>query len=245
MRKTSHMLATASIFCCALSTPVSAVELTANFGMVTDYIFRGIDASNGRAAAQGGADFGAGIFYLGTWVSTVEVPTIDPVTMLPDEEGGVEIDLYTGLAGEVGDFSWSVGGTYYTYSNSSDDNDTPLVDDIFEGNLNLGWRWFTVSINPGRFDADPNSQDYVFYSLTGEVNGFYGTVGHWNWDEDDVEGIDGNYFEAGYSNTLSINDVELFDYSFAYIYAEDELIANNQSENSLVFGITKNFSIVE
>ncbi|MFT4591911.1 MAG: hypothetical protein ACI80M_001232, partial [Gammaproteobacteria bacterium] len=61
----------------------NAVELTGNAGLVSNYVFRGADASNGKAAAQGGLDLSAGMFYAGTWLSSVQVAktveVLDPI----------------------------------------------------------------------------------------------------------------------------------------------------------------------
>lgn len=60
----------------AISAQAVAVELTGNAGFVTNYIWRGADQSNGKAAAQGGLDLLVGDgpvhFYAGIWGSTVE-----------------------------------------------------------------------------------------------------------------------------------------------------------------------------
>ncbi|MDG2155093.1 MAG: TorF family putative porin, partial [Gammaproteobacteria bacterium] len=58
--------------------PANAAEVTGNAGLVSNYVFRGADASNGKAAAQGGLDLSAGMFYAGTWLSSVQVAnTVD------------------------------------------------------------------------------------------------------------------------------------------------------------------------
>ena len=56
---------------------------------------------------------------------------------------------------------------------------------------------------------------------------------------------DGGYIEVGYANTLQWEGKELFDYSFSYIYSEDDNRTANQSANKLIFGITKNFGILD
>jgi uncharacterized protein (TIGR02001 family) len=217
----------------AASFSAAAADYSANAGFVTNYVFRGVDASNGKAAAQGGLDaaWGNGL-YAGTWGSTVDVGAA------PVDESGLEIDLYGGWAGEFGDFNLGVGGTYYTYTDN-------IVEDFLELNLSAGWKWFTLTINPGKYDSEPDSQDYIFYSFEGELNGFSAVIGHWDWDDAVGAVIDGSYFEVGYGDTLMINDIDLFDYSFSYIYAEKDLIANDQSSNTLVFGISKSFSLLQ
>jgi uncharacterized protein (TIGR02001 family) len=233
----------------AASFSAGAADYSANAGFVSNYIFRGADASNGKAAAQGGLDaaWDNGL-YVGTWTSTVDAANTQVGGGADDS--GLEIDLYGGWAKEFGDFNIGIGGTYYTFTDN-------IVDDFVELNLSGGWKWFTVTINPGQYDSDPNSedplvpngQDYVFYSLKGELNGFYAVAGHWDWDsgkagEDDAL-QDGSYFELGYTDTLSVNEIDLFDYSFSYVYAENDVVANDQSSNTLVFGISKSFSLLQ
>ena len=67
----------ASSLCLLITTAVvgsahADVSLTANAGAVTQYIFRGIPQSDGKAAAQGGIDLDVSGFYLGGWLSQVD-----------------------------------------------------------------------------------------------------------------------------------------------------------------------------
>jgi hypothetical protein len=239
----------------AMSAQAMATELTANAGFVTDYVWRGIDASNGKAAAQGGLDAGWGNgLFVGTWLSTVEVANFvevcpesdsDPLCLDPEsavdvqtlEDSGIEIDIYAGWAGETGDWNYGVAGTYYTFTDR-------VAGDFTELNLSGGFKWFTLTINPGKLKPiEGSSEDYVFYSLTGELNGLYATLGYWDWDKS--KEITGGYGEVGYASTLEWDGKELFDYSISYVYAEDELLFNDQSPNTLIFGITKNFGILD
>jgi hypothetical protein len=229
----------AAVLLGAMSTQAMATELTGNAGFVTNYVWRGVDASNGKAAAQGGLDAGwdNGLF-VGTWLSTVEVSNAAANDL--EDASGIEIDLYGGWGGEAGDWNYSIAGTYYTFTDK-------VAEDFIELNLSGGWKWFTLTLNPGEYDSQPKSQKYLFTSLTGELNGFYATLGYWDWDDDDVpDNIQsGGYGELGYSNTLELNGTELFDYSISYVYAEEELLINDQSKNTLIFGITKNFAILD
>ena len=52
---------------------VSAYDVTANAGAVTEYVYRGLPQTDGNAAAQGGIDVAEGNFSAGTWASTVKV----------------------------------------------------------------------------------------------------------------------------------------------------------------------------
>ncbi len=196
----------------SVTTPAMAVDLSANIGYNSQYIFRGIPQKN--SSAFGGLDLGAGGFYLGTWAA--------------DVGEGLEIDYYGGYGFEVGDFNFGVGGTLYTYTSDFDDT-------YQEVNLKAGWKWFTFDAAIGSYDnfAGPTLH-YQFYSVTGEYNGFFGRVG---WFADDFEGT---YLEGGYGNTLTIQDTDWFDYAFSVIYSDATLLGG-KSDTNLVFTVKKNF----
>ncbi len=196
----------------AVSTPALAVDLSANIGWNSEYIYRGIPQKNSSAFA--GVDLGAGGFYLGAWGA--------------DVGDGIEIDYYGGYGFEVGDFNFGVGGTIYTYTGDFDDT-------YKEVNLSAGWKWFTFDAAIGSYDNFGGPKlDYEFYSLTAEYNGFYGKIGTFEND------FDGSYYEAGYGNTLSVNDTDLFDYAFAAIYSDSTLLGGS-SDTNLVLTLSKTF----
>lgn len=209
----------------SIATPAMAVELSANGGLVSEYVFRGVPSSDGSAAAQGGLDLNwdAG-FYLGTWGSSVDF----------DGSDGIEVDLYGGYAGEYEDFSYGIGATYYTYTDQADD-------DYFEFNLSGGWKWFGVEYAAGEYDAPGGEIDYDYWAVTAEYEGFYAKYG--SLGDDLFDDVDADSFEAGYTNTLSVDGNDLFDYSISYVYSEDGLLIGSSSNNRVIFGITKSFDI--
>lgn len=83
------------------------VEITANGGAVTQYIFRGVPQSEGKAAAQGGLDLTASGFYVGTWISQVDTSARTADGEVP--ASGLEYDLYAGYAIDVSDDFWEIG----------------------------------------------------------------------------------------------------------------------------------------
>ena len=195
-----------------VSTPALAVDLSANIGYNSEYIFRGIPQKT--SSAFGGLDLEAGGFYLGTWGA--------------DVGDGLEIDYYGGYGFEVGEFSFGVGGTIYTYTGDFDDT-------YKEVNLSAGWSFLTFDAAIGSYDnfGGPDL-DYEYYSLTGEYNGFYGRIATFEND------FDGTYYEAGYGNTLTIEDTDLLDYAFAVIYSDSTLLGGS-SDTNFVFTLSKTF----
>lgn len=190
----------------------SAVDFSGNLGWNSEYIYRGIPQKT--SSAFGGLDLTAGGFYLGGWVA--------------DVGEGIEIDYYAGYQFELGDFGFGVGGTLYTYSANFDDT-------YLEANLSASWKWLSFETAFGEYDnfARP-VQQYQFYALTVAHNGFYGKFGFF---EDD---FDGEYYEAGYGNTLSVSDTDLFDYSFSIVHSNDVLLGG-ESDTNIVLSLSKTF----
>jgi len=218
--------------------PASAgTTVTANGGAVTEYVFRGIPQSDGKAAAQGGLDLDVSGFYLGTWFSQVDTSARTPAGAVA--ASGLEYDLYAGYAFEIDDFSFGIGGTGYFYT---DDFDEEYV----ELNLSAGWKFITIDYAVGEYDAPSgtqSTQDYTFGSITLEYNGFYGMVGDWGDD------FTGTYVEIGYGSTLTVADKDLFDYSFSIIRSDEDLSLKvdsngNPTEDTFFYaGVVKYFDL--
>lgn len=217
-----------------VTTSASALDIDANGGMNTQYIFRGVPQSDGKAAAFGGLDLNQSGFYAGTWASTVNSTPPDPVLTGPavpaGTASGLEVDLYGGYDGTLGDFNYGIGTTWYTYTDKFDD-------DYLEFNLKAGWKWFSINAAIGKYDnfAGPR-QNYQFYAINAEYNGLYTTIGIF------ADDFDGNYYEAGYGSTLSAGDTELFDYSLSLIYSDKTLLGGDDDIN-LVARISKKFHL--
>ena len=85
--------------------------LAFNAGVVSDYRYRGISQSRLEPALQGGVDYtDKSGFYVGAWGSTIKWIKDDTAT-----DGSVELDLYGGYKGTVGDVAYDVGYLRYEY----------------------------------------------------------------------------------------------------------------------------------
>jgi len=201
------------IFAATLFTgELMASPLSANIGFNSEYIFRGIPQE--KSSAMGGLDLEYNGFYLGTWGA--------------DVGDGLEIDYYGGYNLELGDFTLGAGGTIYTYTDDFDDT-------YQEINLSVGYSWLTFAAAIGSYDNFSGPKlHYQFYSLTASYNGFYGIIGTF------ADDFDGTYYEAGYGNTLTVKDTDLFDYNFAVIYSNATLLGGD-SDTNIVFTISKTF----
>ncbi len=107
MKNWKLIAAFAATFTAAAMPAHAEIDLSANFGMMSDYIYRGFHQSDG--VANGGIDLATGPFYLGTWIADL------------DSGNGIEIDVYGGLAWEFENgFSAYVGYTAYRYTEDDD-----------------------------------------------------------------------------------------------------------------------------
>lgn len=171
-----------SSFGLALSSQSASAELSANFGWVSDYIYRGIPQDD--SSAYIGVDYESSGFYVGSWAA--------------DVGKGAEVDFYLGYNGSIGeDVSYGAGATVYLYTDDFDDTYKEL-------NFSAGYRMATLDLAVGNFENfDGPTEDYTFVSLTVEHNGLYAKVGSFSQD------FDGDYFEAGYGLEVSGFDVSV------------------------------------
>jgi uncharacterized protein (TIGR02001 family) len=191
-----------------------AVDVTANGGWNSEYIFRGVPQDDSSPFA--GVDVTEGGFYGGIWGA--------------DVGDGLEIDYYGGYKGTFREFGYGVGATWYTYTDDFDD-------EYLELNLQGTWSFLTLDIAIGEYDSSP-SQNYQFYALTADYKDFYGKIGMF------ADDFDGEYVEIGYGNTLSVQDIELVDYTFSVIYSSDDLpTLNGNDDISFVLSISKTFDL--
>ncbi len=93
--------------------------VTGNFGITSDYRFRGLQQTDGDPAFQGGFDVAhSSGLYVGTWGSNVSSWAAGPSTSTK-----LEIDLYGGYKTTVGDVGLDIGAIAYIYPGSSSGDD--------------------------------------------------------------------------------------------------------------------------
>ncbi|NQV84578.1 MAG: hypothetical protein HQ494_12235 [Rhodospirillales bacterium] len=107
-------------------------DFTSNFGVFSNYTFRGISQTGDEPAIQGGIDYSIGLnkdvsLYLGVWGSNVDFSDSD--------DASVEMDWYGGFSGAYKGVDVSLGVIYYSYPGALDSANY----DFFEGNIALGY----------------------------------------------------------------------------------------------------------
>ena len=92
-----------------------ASSLSFNVGAVSDYRYRGISQSRLQPALQGGLDYAdKSGFYVGAWGSSIKW-----IKDIPGGDASIEVDLYGGYKGAVGDVAYDVGFLRYEYPSNN------------------------------------------------------------------------------------------------------------------------------
>jgi uncharacterized protein (TIGR02001 family) len=96
-----------------VSSYASAVEISGNVGLSSDYIWRGMTQTNGDIAVNGGFDLSTDMgFYLGTWASNANVTNASGTASM-------ELDIYLGFSGEMAEnMTYDIGYISVIYPGS-------------------------------------------------------------------------------------------------------------------------------
>jgi uncharacterized protein (TIGR02001 family) len=144
---------------------------SANIGATSNYLWRGLEQTEGGAALQGGADYawenGA---YVGTWLSNAKF----------GGKNGTEVDAYVGYKKELkGDLSYDVGVVKYQYPND-------ISTDFTEAYAKVGYKGVGAEVDYTVDKGNTNTDEGdLYYGLgyTGEFKngiGYGAKVGHYN-----------------------------------------------------------------
>jgi len=216
-------LAVAGAASVAMIPAASQAGVSANVGMVSSYVFRGV-LQTSDASASAGLDYeNDSGFYVGTWGADVGGGT-----------DGLEYDLYGGWAGEFEGVSLGLGATGYFYTG---DFDTSYK----EYNLSAGYGPIEIGYAGGVYEdgaVDETDSDYTDMYISASYEGATLTYGKWDADTD----LDDNAItrvELGYELELAAG----LDGSVTYVKAMSEA-SGVDDEDYLVFGVSKSFDLM-
>jgi len=206
-------------------------QLSSTFTMANDYDYRGASQTARDVAMQGSLDYAADSgWYVGAWGSNVDFGR--------DIDADLEVDLYTGYAGTIGEgLGWDVGVLYYTYPGESDlsfpEIHATLRYGIFESTLHYSNDW----VNSG------NGAMYLTATAAVPVARNFSLLLHAGYSFGDYfDDIDSEYFDYSAGIGYTIGNVEL---ALKYVdttldpgdaWFSDDAIANTQGRT--VFSIS-------
>ncbi|MEW4983512.1 MAG: TorF family putative porin [Cycloclasticus sp.] len=213
------------------SGAASALELSGNVALTTDYVWRGISQTDGSPAIQGGfdADLGNGL-YAGVWGSNVDFGDDDVGG--DDSSANVEIDLYAGWAGEFNGVGVDVGVLHYAYPTSGSDTD---FTEVYVG-LSMGPASITQYFGVDAGSDDIGDADYGNYTdIALDLGEYAGIalaahVGYYDLNSDN-----GDYWDWKLAASTSYLGV---DWEVAYSDVDNADVVNNDDPN-LVLTVSK------
>ncbi len=136
----------------AQTAEASALSVTTDITVVSDYVFRGVHLAN--TSLQPSVEAAFGDFYAGAWHSSA-ISTGKP--------GGIdnETDLYVGYGFALNEtFSFDVGVTRYLYDGGSDEDTTEAY----------------IGVSADLFGLSPSL--YYYHDFDLEVNSYIASIGY-------------------------------------------------------------------
>ena len=216
--KTTRTLAALLVSGTALTGVASAAEVSANFGVTSDYIWRGLTQNGGLTSASGGldVDYGNG-FAAGIWVGDVTAAGGNGTVATQ------ELDYYASYSGESGSLSYELGYIGYTYD--ADDLD---FSDIY---VSVGSGPFSLTyyhlLDGGDTGVDDGEANYVSVDYETELSEMGLTLHYGSWMGDATDD------QTDISATLSKGD-----FSISYITTEDHTGVDDENRMVVSWGVS-------
>ena len=245
MKNLTKAIALASV--ATLATAAQA-EVSVTAGVMSDYVFRGVQTSTGSGYAA--VDYETGGFYAGVWAADL------------DDEG-LEVDLYLGYGIELDNgLTLGAGYTRYEYTDDRDGFDTTQVVEgqsidvtIGDGSgadgfsqdefsVNAGIAGFGLAYVLGTNNADSGDQDYDVITLTYDADNWGVLVGQ--VDLDDVDGTsDGEeeYNWAEISTSAEVAGLTVGATVGVQFGLEEDGVDGDSNDGYITFDISKSFDL--
>ncbi len=173
------ILAALAVPCVAMAEDAPAAPaspFTANVGLVSDYVWRGISQTSHKPAIQGGFDYAhSSGFYAGVWGSNVS--WIVDTGATASGNASLELDTYFGFKNSFAtDFTYDVGFIRYNYPGNytsaaalaGTGYTTVAKADTNEVYGAIGYKWLSAkySYGLGQFLTVPGAQGTSYLDLT-------------------------------------------------------------------------------
>ena len=205
----------------APAEPAPPYTLTYNLGLYSNYMFRGVDYTDGPAV-QGGIDWAhSSGFYLGTWFSNLDPYGFGKIDGV-QKGNHLETDFYGGYATTFGDSGIGINllANYYVYLEGRNST-SGHKQDTFEVSAALSYKWLTYTffyIPTDYYGSDETDKNL---NVTGNRN---------------TDGATYNELKVNY--TLPIGDLN-FMAKIGYQYTPNL----QGSEADFAIGLNRNFSL--
>jgi uncharacterized protein (TIGR02001 family) len=215
MRQLTKLSLVAAALSSTLFVSQSALaEVSANVGVTSDYVWRGVSQSGDAASVSGGLDYAnESGFYAGVWAGSLATGN------------GAETDFYAGFSGETDTFTYDVGYIYYVYTDN-DLSGSDFGEFYFNGGVgNFGFG-LAYTINSDVDEGSAFDAGDIYYSLSyggidlGNEFELSLTAGLYTFDADGGE----NDFD--YSHVQA--DISKGDFTFSISQAAESDLATDE-----------------
>lgn len=191
-----------------LSSYASAVEISGNVALSSDYIWRGMTQTDGDVALSGGFDLTTDMgFYAGTWASNQSLAA----------NASMELDVYLGFAGEMAEnMTYDVGyiSIQYPGNDAADFEEAYIAFNIYGLNIlysdgqddgpSYAELAYSLDVGPGTFNISygeyEDNGDNALVGYDWGIGGF--DIGFYYYDyqaEAAADDDDGAYISIGRS----------------------------------------------
>ena len=186
-----------------LSSYASAVEISSNVGLSSDYIWRGMTQTNGDISVNGGFDLSTDMgFYIGTWASNADMVSTNQAGAVT-AKASMELDIYLGFSGEMAEnMTYDVGYISVIYPG----NDALDFEEAY-----VGFNIYGLSILYSDGQNNGPSYSEIGYSVDAGPGSF---------------GISYGEYEDTGDNTLVGYDWGVGDFSLGFYYYDFEADTN-------------------
>jgi uncharacterized protein (TIGR02001 family) len=266
----SALLANPMVAAGADNASTSPHTITANIGVVSNYIFRGLTQTWDKPALQAGVDYShADGWYAGVWGSSISDKQF--------ADGWAEFDLSGGYNGKFNDdWSWTVGiaSAYYPSANYNKAVPPPSANsqsyNNVELNAGIGYKWVTAKVSVAVTDYFGANKDSgykddtsgtTYWDLTANIPLPEETftkdvtipvhIGRTHYTADTAGGVDPSYtdYKVGISKAIDGG----WNLGVAYTYATNDTLYDNTASvknaadkrdlggGNVVFNLTKTF----
>lgn len=212
-----------------LVSAAASAEITSTVTLATEYDFRGLTQTDEDPALQLSLDYSdANGWYIGAWATNVDYPGFD---------GSVELDLYTGFAGETeSGLGWDVGFIYYAFPGSDNTATKEKIEGFPEiyGTLShgifSGTLWYSndyEGTSENAFYLEGNAAIPLPRDLSLNLHAGYAFGDYWS----DVDGDEYWNYSAGIGYRLDQFDLEL-----KYVATD-----RDDSDDRFIFSVSTTF----
>lgn len=238
----------AAVAAALASSGAMAGSLTGNVGVVSDYMFRGVDQTASGAAVQGGFDYGFDFgLYTGLWVSNSVAG------------GGNEADVYAGYGMKLGPVNLDGGVIFYAYTEDTEATTPGVRTNTDYAEVYVGGAFGPAALKvfytnafgrdtgacPSGTCADPD-KDALLYTTASVTLGLTDTLSltpqvGFTMGDGAKDAFGDEYADFSITAVKALKDD--LSVSLAVVGTDRDLSANNSDNPKFVIGLKKNFNI--